>query len=485
MVASITSAGLGSGLDINGLITQLMNVEKQPLTALDTKEASYQAKLSAYGTLKSAISSLQSSVNALKADTLYTKNAATSSDTTVLSGTATAAARVGSYSVDVQALASAQSLTSAVFTSTSANLSAINGKLSFQIGTYSGGSFTANEGTSPVSIDITATNSSLTTIRDQINAANAGVRASIVSVNSAGTEYKLAITSLKTGASGSLKITATDSNGVVLNNNTGLAKLSYDPTKTAGTGNEFDVPSPAQDAHVKIDGVDLYRNSNTIGDAITGVSLTLTKVSTATLTVAKDTTAVKTALESFVKSYNDTIALSRQLSNYNTQTQQASILTGDTAARNVVAQLSSMIGFQGNSATSTLRRLSDLGISAQRDGTLEINSTKMAAALNNSSDQVASLLSSTSTSSKGLALQMSSKLSALLADGGVISSRTDGINASIKDIGRRRTTLNIRLTQTETRYRAQFTALDSLVSSMRSTSDYLTQQLASLKASTA
>ena len=484
-MATITSSGIGSGLDINSIVTQLMAVEKQPLTALDTKEASYQAKFSAYGTLKSSVSTLKSAVDALKSESLYSSQTAASGDSTVLTATANSVAKAGDYTIQVVALAKNQALASQDFGSKSVDISDADGKLKIEIGTFSGGAFTASSTKTAVTIDIAAGSSSLDEIRDQINAANAGVKASVVSVDAAGTIFKLAITSNTIGAAGSLKITALDSSGtVVLTDNLKLAKLSYDPALTATHGNEYTQTTAAQDANIKVDGVSLYRDSNTIGDAITGVSLTALKEGTTTLKVGANTTAIRTALESFVKAYNDTITLGQQLSNYNTSTNSASVLTGETAARSIMSELRTMIGLDFSGTTGSIRRMSDLGIAAQRDGTLQINTAKMVTALNNSPSDIAATLTTNTAQFKGIAVQMSTRLGNLLADNGAFGSRLSGINSSIKDIDKRRTALNTRLTSIEKRYRTQFTSLDSLVASMQRTSQYLTQQLAALSSST-
>ncbi len=484
-MATITSSGVGSGLDVNGIVTQLMAVEKQPLTALDTKEASYQAKISAYGTLKSSVFSLKTAADALKAESLYTKMSATVSDSTLLTATANSVSKAGNYTVQVVALAKNQALASQDFTSKTADISTIDGKLKIEIGTYSGSAFTADSMKTAVTIDIAAGSSSLEEIRDQINAANAGVKASVVSIDDTGTKFKLAITSNTTGAAGSVKITAMDSSSGILTDNLNIARLSYDPTKASGTGNEYAVTTTAQDANIKVDGVSLYRNSNTIGDAITGISLTALKEGTTTLKIGGDTTSIRTALESFVTAYNDTITLGRQLSNYDTTTNSASILTGETAARSIMSELRTMIGLDFTGTTgSSIKRMSDLGLAVQRDGTLQINTTKMVNALNNSLSDVTATLTTNTSLFKGIAVQMSTRLGNLLADNGAFGSRLSGINASIKDIGKQRTTLNTRLIGIEKRYRTQFTSLDTLVASMQRTSQYLTQQLAGLSSST-
>lgn len=477
-MASISSAGIGSGLDVAGLVKQIMTVESQPLTALDTKEASYQAKLTAYGSLKGSVSSLQTAARSLNSTTLYASMSAKSSDTAVFSASANTAAQAASYSIQVVAKAQAQSISSNAFGSITSDVATANGKIKIELGTFSAGTFTADADKTPVTIEIDQASSSLEEIRDKINDANAGVRANLVYVGTEG--YKLTLTSLNTGAKASIKLTVMDELDVVQNNNLGLAKLSFNPEATAGNGKEFAVNTDAQDAHLKIDGLDVYRSANSISDAITGVTLSVATMGTSTLTVAKDATAAKTALETFVKSFNEVSKQLRDMTTYNASTKQASVLTGDSGARSLQNMLRGMIGNSRSSTGSNVASLSDLGISLQRDGSLQFNSAKFDAAMASSNTNVGELMSSTSTSAPGLAVRMTSALDSILSTTGILSSRTEGINRSISDIDSRRQVLSRRLASIEQRYRSQFSSLDTLVASMKKTSDYLTQQLANL-----
>jgi flagellar hook-associated protein 2 len=337
-----------------------------------------------------------------------------------------------------------------------------------------------------VTIDIATTGSSLTEIRDAINNANAGVRANLIYVGDAG--YKLTLTSTTTGAKNSIKLTALDATGLIpLNDNTGLAKLSFDPTvdpvASPNGANQFSVNTVAQDAHLKIDGLSVYRTTNTVSDAITGVTLSLATQGTTTLTVSKDSASAKSAMDTFVKAYNDISKQLREATTYNASTKQASILTGDSGARSLQAALREMIGYSRSSTGSGYSTFSDLGVALQRDGSLVFNSSKFDTAMASSTTNVSDLLSSTSTTSPGIAVRMTTTLDGILSSTGLLSSRTEGINRSITDVGRQRETLSRRLTQIEARYRKQFTALDTLVASMQKTSEYLTQQLANLPSS--
>lgn len=480
-MASLSSAGIGSGLDVNGIVTKLMSIESQPLVLLQQKEASYQAKLSAYGNLKSAVSTLQSAVTSLKTTSLYTAMSATVSDSSVASASAVATAVAGSYQVNVTSLAKAQNLaTKANFSSHTSDIASANGKIKIELGTYSGGVFTADSAKTPTTLEIDAGSSSLDDIRDQINASSAGVRASVVYVGKDGTGtdiYKLSLTAKESGAANSMRITVMDSSDTVLTDNTGLAQLSYDPTKAAGTGNEFDVATPAQDAQLTIDGIAVTRSSNTITDAINGVTLTLAKEDSFSVKIAKDTAGVKTTINSFVTAYNELNTLIHELSAYDADTKTAAVLTGDSGIRSLQSALRQMIFYSPNIAGSSVNTLSSIGVTLQKDGSLEFDATKYDEA---DSADVAALFSTNTSSTQGLAVKMSNVVNSMLADNGLLASRTDGITRTIDSITDQQEAMQRRLAQVEKRYLAQYSALDTLLANMQSTSSYLTQQLAKL-----
>ena len=485
-MATISSLGTGSGLDLSGMLTKLMAIEQQPVTLLDTKEASFQATLSAYGTLSAGVSALQTTTDALAATKLFDGNTVTSSNTSTATATASTAAKAGSYTLNVIAKAQAQTLASSTFASMTAAVNGTSaGKLKIELGTYdsTGNSFTTNTAKNPVTVDIAA-NASLSDIRDAINNANAGVTASIISVGSAG--YKLSLSSDATGADNSIKLTAMDANSVATTNNTGLAQLSFDPTAATGSGKEFTVGTAAQDAHIQLNGIDLYRSSNSLSDVITGVTLTLGATGTTNLAIAQDTTGISTALTNFVKAYNDLNTQIKTLTAYDATTKKAATLTGDAGARTLQSTLRNLISSHINTGTSSISSLSDIGVTMQKDGSLAFDASKLNTALQTSSSAVKTLFSATTSANssvQGVAVQMSSTFKSMLGSGGLFTAKTDGINASIKSIDNRRTELNRRLTQIEANYRAQFTALDTAVAQMQSTSSYLTQQLASLSSS--
>ena len=381
---ALSSPGIGSGLDVNGLVSQLMALEQRPLSLLNTKEAKLQAQLSAYGSLKGALSSFQSAVAALATPAKFTAVKASVADSTVLTASAAATASPGSYSIEVQTLAQAQKLKSDTFDATSDTVG--TGSLTIQFGTYSGGSFTLNQEKSAKTITIGSANASLAGVRDAINAADAGVSASIVND---GTGYRLVIASEDAGLANALKITVADDD---LDNTdaAGLSRLVYDAS-TGGTTNLTQTVL-AQNATAVIDGIAISKSTNTWTDAIEGVTLNLLKEGeTTTLKVAKDTAGTKAAVESFVKAFNDLNATLTSLSKYDAASKQASILTGDATVRSVQGQLRSLFNTALSTAGGGLTSLAEIGVTFQTDGTLKLDSSKLTAALNDSAKDVATL----------------------------------------------------------------------------------------------
>lgn len=460
-MASISSPGIGSGLDVNGIVTKLMQVESQPLTDLQTKEASYQAKLSAFGSLKGALSTLQNAAQTLQNASTFTGNSASVSDSSVLSAAATSSAAPGSYSISVTQLAK--------FNAVRSNVNYAATTDTFNTGTLS----IALGGGTAVNVTIDSTNNTLAGIRDAINGANAGVTASVIND---GTTNRLVLTSKTSGSAGAINVAVTDSGAGGTHALSDLASANLVTTQTA------------DDANLTINGLAITRSSNTISDAIAGLTLNLTKGTlaspgNATITVTKDTGAVTSAVNAFVKAYNDAINGIKQLTAYDAANKKASVLTGDSTARSIQSQLSGLVFASVSGVAGGISRLSDLGLSVQRDGTLLVDSAKLSAAVSDPNKDVAALFTQTTAGNQGIAVRFNTLIDGLIGTSGLISSRTDGINSSIKGLQKQADALNTRLTAIEARYRAQFTQLDTLISSMNQTSTYLTQQLANLPGS--
>jgi flagellar hook-associated protein 2 len=476
----ISAPGIGSGLDINSIITQLMAVERQPLNQLDARQKKFENQLSAYGQVKSALSTFQSSVNTLSSLDKFRVYTAKSTDDTVLTASSSSSAAPASYQIEVTQLAQQHKLSASAVSATTDVIG--TGTLTIEFGTHdaTGGTFTANADKTPLTLTIDGTNNTLSGMRDAINKANAGVSASIIYD---GSGYRLVVSSNDSGAANSLKISTADDDG----NNTdtsGLSFLAYDPLGTAGAGKNMSQLSEARNALLSVDGIAITHASNTITNVIEGVTLNLNKLNAgtpATLTVARDMEAVSTAVQDFVKAYNDIDKVLKDISAYNKDSKSgAAALQGDSAIRSIRNRLHGIM--TGTLDDNTYTVLSHVGVTFQLNGSLSVDTGKLEDALNNNFEAVGNLFAreSSTPSETGLGFRLDDYLDDLLSRDGSIATRTDGINKSIRTIELTGERLLSRMDQIEARYRAQFTALDALMSSLNSTSAYLTQQLASL-----
>lgn len=467
----LSSPGIGSGLDISGIISKLMQVEQRPLAQLDTKEAKQQTQLSAFGSLKSALSSFQDSVKALAKPNMFNGYKTTMTDTTLASVSASSSAVAGTHDITVRSLAQAQKVASDTFATTDTIVG--SGTLTINFGTYEDGSFTANTEKAAQTITIDSAKSTLADIRTAINAANAGVTASIVND---GSGNRLVIAAKDSGLANALQITVDNASG-------DLSKLAFDAS-TGGISNMTETVV-AQDAEMVIDGITIKKSSNTISDALEGVTFNLLKAdpgTSTTLTVEKDNSSVETAVKAFVTAYNDLEKTIGNLSRYDAANKKAAALTGDSTVRMVQNRVRSML--TANQPAGGIYGLSEIGISFQKDGTLQLDESKLSAALNNPDKNVAAFFGDipgeATPTTPGFMSQLNLLIDGMTRSDGLINSRMDGINSTIKGIGKQREALNYRLEETEKRLLAQFTALDSMIASMTQTSNYLQQQLANL-----
>lgn len=385
----ISSPGIGSGLDVNSIVSQLMDIERLPLTSLDAKEAKQQAQLTAFGSLKGALSTFQDSISSLANPAKFSAVSANMTDETVATASATSKATAGSYSIEVQALAQAQKIKSSNFTDSAVTIG--SGTLTIQFGTYSDGNFNLNSDKAAQTITIANGESSLTGIRNAINNADAGVTASIVND---GSGDRLVIAAKDTGLSNALKITAVDDDANHTDN-AGLSQLAFDAS-TGGTANLTETVA-ASNATLIIDGITISKASNVVSDAIEGVTLDLLKTntdSTTTLSIAHDTAGVEESIQSFVNAFNDLGATITGLSNFNTTTNQASILTGDSTVRSVQSKLRSVLNAPLTTAGGGFSTLSDIGITFNKNGALQLDTAKLSSSMADTTKDISTLFSS-------------------------------------------------------------------------------------------
>lgn len=393
----ISSAGIGSGLDVNGIVASLMKQEQRPLTASQAQETKVQAQLTAYGTLKSSLAGFNSALAALSAPSNFSSQTANLSDNTSMRAIADSTATPGGYAINVSQLAQSAKVASAGFANLTDQVGA--GAMTIEFGTYTSATntFTTSPSKASKVITIDATNNTLSGIRDAINTSNAGVTATIVNDGST-SGNRLVITSTDTGSTNSIKISTADNDGNNLDN-AGLSRLAYDPAGTLGAGKNLSSIQDAKDALLTVDGIPIKKSTNAVSDAILGVTLNLTKVSAADtiLTVAKDMLKPLNTLDAFVKAYNDLSVTSKTLSKYDVagSGKNNGPLIGDSTTRTILTQVQQSL-IAPLSGTN-INNLSRLGIDLQKDGTLTLDIAKLNTAVSTYPNEMSKVFSSTST----------------------------------------------------------------------------------------
>ena len=476
-MASLATPGIGSGLDISGIVDKLVALEQAPVALLTKEKTTLQAKLSSFGLLKSYTTNVRDAVARLADTSLWQQTTAQTTDSSSVSATSTASARAGSYSVQVSQLAQAQSLASGVYTSSTASVG--TGTLKIELGSYDTSNvFTAQTPPKSVDIVIGAGEDSLESVRAKINAANAGVTASIVKDASGA---RLAIQSSATGSANAIRISATADTAVPVlpTDPPSLASLTYDPGVPAAS--KLTQTVEARNAQATINGLAVSSATNTFTDAIEGVSLNVAKVTTTAvqIQVGPSNDAFKKAINDFVKAYNDINTYLTAQTRYDPDTKTAATLQGDGATLSLQRQLRSAITLPSGAST-TFQTLSDLGIQVQKGGGLLVNDAKLTAALANTSEVAKAFSNAGSGASgdpaAGLAVRLKALTSALTNTDGAVATRTAGLQASIKRSDDEVAKLQSRIADTKARLLKQYGGLDTKISELNSLNTYINQQ---------
>ncbi|OOG22904.1 flagellar hook-associated protein 2 [Thioalkalivibrio denitrificans] len=449
---AISSMGVGSGLDLGSLVTQLLAAEREPREQrLDRREAELQAKLSAYGSLRSNLITLETNLNRLAL--MGEGRTATSSDSGRVAVTANENATPDRYTIQVKELASAQALASQAFGDADAAVG--TGTLHLQVG----------DGKS-VDIDINAGNNSLRGIRDAINEAGAGVTASIVND---GTGARLVLSSNETGAANTISLTVTDSDGNHTDMN-GLSRLA---------AVNMEETAAAKDAEVIINGLTVTSASNTLDNTIDGLTLdlkgTTAEGSPVTVEVGQDRDAVKSRVKDFVTAYNAIVEQINDLTRYDPETREAALMIGDSTLRGIRSNLSMGVMQGGGQPGGAFTHLVNLGVRTDETGKLTLNEQTLDRALNQDMPGVVAMLNDVTGG-------MRDSVAVYTERGGILDARTDGLNNGMRDVSRQRDLLENRMEQMEARLVRQFGAMDALVGQLQQTSQQLEQQMSSLNA---
>jgi flagellar hook-associated protein 2 len=471
-MATITSLGIGSGLDSEGIISALLSVERRPISLLANQTTEIKTQLSSVGKLQSLVSAMRDKASAIGSITLWGQTTVTSSDSASVGGFTTNGATPGRYSVMVTSLASSQTVTMANPVPTSASQLS-EGSLQIELGAWDAGTFTGDG--SPVTVTIGSGDTSLASIRDKINNAGAGVTAIIVNdANGA----RLSIRSDETGKENGFKITATetvDDNDAT----TGLSVLGYDE---AVVGTPMTLSQAAGNAMAEVNGIDVESATNTLDGVGDGLTITLTKTtaSAVEVVVADDTEAIKTSINEFVTAFNELANYIKTQTKYDPATKTGGPLQGDRTTIGLQWQLRGVLN-QGSSASDTWSRLSEVGITMKEDGTLSTSTTTLDEALKNP-EELRKLLATdgTDTATSGFMDRFKDLGNAVIAHDGSLQTLQDSLESRIERNDDRQDQMEDRLVRTESRIRAQYQALDTSMARLNALSSYVSQQLASL-----
>lgn len=449
-MASISALGVGSGLDLTGLLDKLRAGEEKQLVPIQTHKALYQAKISAFGQIKSALASFQDAANAISGpEAFQAVSGAVTGE--ALTAATTADTPTGTYQVHVQQLAQASSDATLGVTEQDTNLG--GGTVDFTL---------ANGETMSVAIDADA--SSLQDIRNAINNQDGGVRASIINDGS-GTPYRLVLQAAQSGSDAA--VTNIQFGGDLATSLQLDAATHQDGTNTELTINGIAIQSPG----------------NQVEGAIQGVTLNVTKLGDATLQVTRDDTAIKKGVQDFVDAYNKLSQSIDTLTSYDADTQSAGILLGNSTVRGVESRLRRVMSDAIENGGS-FSVLSQVGVSLQLDGTLKLDGDKLDKAINDNLGDLSRLFAGGGAATPGLADNVDDAIDSMTGTGGLISAATDGLKSSISSLDELYSQRQDRIDALMARYKSQFSKLDSMIAKMNSTSSYLTTQFDKLDAIT-
>jgi flagellar hook-associated protein 2 len=461
-IASSSSAAAagGSVIDVSTLVSQLVTASRAPKDALISKQTQANTtQISALGTLKGALSTFQDTLGAIDTPSAFNQAVANTSDSAVFTATASPDAVTGTYSISVTQLATAQQIVSKPL-GTDGSATVGTGSLKFSLG---GTTF---------SVNVAPPTNTVAGLASAINSAagNPGVTATVITGSDGA---HLVLSSSLTGATNTIQVSETDGGNA-------LSALTF------GTGNtaNYTQNSGAQDAIFSISGIPHTSSSNIVSDALNGVTLTLTGKtaagtgpgSTADLTVASDTGAITTNIQAFVDGYNTLAKAMGKLGSYDQTTHTAGPMLGDAVLTGIQNELRSALYSVVNTGSSTYNSLASVGITTKSDGTLTLDTTKLRTAMASAPSAVSALFSGT----KGVAVSLNSRISDELTSGGIIDSRSKTLIKQSDALTDQTNKLNDQMTAMSAALTQQYAQLNTLLSSLQTTSAYLTQQFAAL-----
>jgi len=443
---ALSSPGIGSGIDVQGIVQKLMSIEQQPLAKIGARVVELKSQLSAYGSLKGAVSNFRDSLDKLSNLSKFKAFSATSSDSAVLSGTASTEAARGSYSLDVLRLAEGHRMAAGTaFAANTEIVGSTGDRMRISVG---GNSFNVDYG-----------GKSLAAIRDEINSAsdNTGVTASLIR-DDVGYRLTLAANGVGSGSFIELGYTNADTD---IADPFALASLNTDRDASGGFA------AADLNAAVRLEGQYLVTSgSNTLSDALQGVTLTLKKVGTATVTVDRDSAAVQSSVQAFAKSYSDLVALMSKMRNEVLKSDASTLSTMESQMR---AVLNSRIEGLGS-----LTNAFEAGLSTQKNGSLSVDTTMLGKVMAEDFDGLAKLFADPA---QGLAKRLYDLADSYLETGGLLDGRSVGLDRQVRESETRKTGIEQRLKIVELRLTKTYNNLDLVVNQLQGTNSALTSQL--------
>lgn len=514
-MASISSTGIGSGLDVSSIVSQLVALEKQPLTALAVKATKVTAQVSALGQIQSQFAALTDVASKISTPGAWGARTTASSNTSAATITATATANATNFTLDVDQLAKQQSLSSARLT---AGTAVGQGSLTLELGSWTGTaastaadaaaaaaaaalaldpanqtlidanvaatsaaaaarpSFSAASGGAPITIDVTATDT-VATLAAKINSANAGVVAT--SFND-GTGDRLLLSSKDTGVAAGFRLKTTDTGDGNNTDNLGLSRLAYDPGAGAFGMASVGIPvQNAQDAKARLNGLAITSGSNTLASNIPGVTIKLAATTTTSvvMSISEDVTPGVKNVNDFVTAYNALSKSLAELTKYDAATNKAGIFQGDASVVALQSVLRNVVGSSSLGLSS--QRLADVGIVRKLDGSLSIDTAKLSTAANNGTTlQQLFTNDNNDALTNGFALKFRDLGRGMAASGGALVTKSTALQSLLDINAKAQTKVNDRATLFEARLRKQYTALDTQMTQLNSLNTFITQQVA-------
>lgn len=449
--ALITSTGIGSGLNVSSIVSALTTAQGAAQNnALSDRQASLNGQVSAYGTFSSALSTLQATLATLQTPSRLAGFTATVADPTIAAATATSGAVAGEYSLQVQNLATAASLSSQPIAGSSA-----------AVGT---GTLTVAVGAASIAVNIDGSNNTLSGIVAAINGAinNPGVHASILTTTAGS---RLVLSGSTTGAANAITVTASGGDG-------GLSALAYPGTGSVG----LTQTQAAEDANFSINGFAATSSSNLVTAAISGVTVSLLKVTAAntptTLTINPDSQAAQTSIGTFTKALNGLLTSIQTLTSYDPATKSAGPLLGNATLQSFRSQLNNILNKITSNPGGGSVSLATIGITANSQGTYDINPTVLGNSLSANLSSIGNLLGGAS----GIATQLNTLITGYNQSGGLLDSVNKGLKASLVDVSKQQSALDARLATFAATLTKEYNAMDAAVALLKQTQTYLTAE---------